>query len=164
MVGVFSSVLTIALSFSDVMAIGVGAILLFLLSLDSSASGTDCNERFLCSGAASSRSDSLRSLSRRPTYPMLGIPLTELLALWVLPWPCAGVRGGVHIGTAPELAAAILGTADIAGVGAFIFPESAMPGANDEAVAMLETELLLVGLPGLAGMKELGEAGKPAEG
>lgn len=52
----------------------------------------------------------------------------------------------------------------IAGVGAFIFPDSPAPGANDEAVATLETELLLVGLPGLAGIKELGEAGKPAEG
>ena len=29
---------------------------------------------------------------------------------------------------------------------------------------MLETELLLVGLPGRAGTKELGEAGKPADG
>ena len=29
---------------------------------------------------------------------------------------------------------------------------------------MLDTELLLVGLPGLAGTNELGEAGKPAEG
>lgn len=41
---------------------------------------------------------------------------------------------------------------------------SPAPGANDDAVAMLETELLRVGLPGLAGMKELGEAGKPADG
>lgn len=39
-----------------------------------------------------------------------------------------------------------------------------MPGANEDAVAMLETELLLVGLPGLAGTNELGDAGKPAEG
>jgi len=31
-------------------------------------------------------------------------------------------------------------------------------------VAMLDTELLLVGLPGLAGTNELGEAGKPADG
>lgn len=45
-----------------------------------------------------------------------------------------------------------------------MFPDSPMPGANDEAVAILETELLRVGLPGLAGMNELGEAGKPAEG
>jgi len=52
----------------------------------------------------------------------------------------------------------------MAGVGAFMFPDSPPPGANDEAVAMLETELLLVGLPGLAGTKELGEAGNPAEG
>ena len=29
---------------------------------------------------------------------------------------------------------------------------------------MLETELLLVGLPGRTGTKELGEAGKPADG
>jgi hypothetical protein len=52
----------------------------------------------------------------------------------------------------------------MAGVGAFMFPESPAPGAKDEAVAMLDTELLLVGLPGLAGTKELGEAGNPAEG
>jgi hypothetical protein len=62
------------------------------------------------------------------------------------------------------LAAAILGTDDIAGVGAFMLLWSPAPGAKDEAVAMLETELLLVGLPGLAGTKELGEAGKPADG
>lgn len=95
---------------------------------------------------------------------MFGIPLTELLALWLPPCPCAGVSGGVHMGTGPEFAAARLGTEDIAGVGAFILPGSPAPGANDEAVAMLETELLLVGLPGLAGMNELGEAGNPAEG
>jgi hypothetical protein len=82
----------------------------------------------------------------------------------VLPCPWAGVSGGVHIGTGPEFAAARLGTEDIAGVGAFIELGSPTPGANDDAVAMLETELLLVGLPGLAGTKELGEAGKPAEG
>jgi hypothetical protein len=57
----------------------------------------------------------------------------------------------------------MLGTDDITGVGAFMVFVSA-PGAKDDAVAMLETELLLVGLPGLAGMNELGEAGKPAEG
>ena len=62
------------------------------------------------------------------------------------------------------MAAAILGTDDIAGVGAFILLWSPAPGAKDEAVAMLETELLLVGLPGLAGTNELGEAGKPADG
>lgn len=66
--------------------------------------------------------------------------------------------------TAPEFAAAKLGTADIEGVGAFITPISPAPGANDDAVAMLETELLRVGLPGLAGTKELGDAGKPADG
>ena len=82
----------------------------------------------------------------------------------MFPWPCAGVSGGVHIGTGPEFAAARLGTDDIAGVGAFIGPRSPTPGANDDAVAMLDTELLLVGLPGLAGTKELGDAGKPAEG
>lgn len=60
--------------------------------------------------------------------------------------------------------AARLGTEDIAGVGAFILPPSLAPGANEEAVAMLDTELLLVGLPGRAGTKELGEAGNPAEG
>lgn len=65
--------------------------------------------------------------------------------------------------TGPEFAAAMPGTDDITGVGAFITPESFVPGANDDAVAMLETELLLVGLPGLAGMKELGEAGNPAD-
>jgi hypothetical protein len=43
-------------------------------------------------------------------------------------------------------------------------PGSPTPGANDDAVAMLETELLLVGLPGRAGTKELGDAGNPAEG
>ena len=52
----------------------------------------------------------------------------------------------------------------MAGVGAFMLPFSPAPGANEDAVAMLETELLLVGLPGRAGMNELGEAGKPAEG
>lgn len=62
------------------------------------------------------------------------------------------------------MAAAILGTDDIAGVGAFMLLWSPAPGAKDEAVAMLETELLLVGLPGLAGTNELGEAGKPADG
>lgn len=51
---------------------------------------------------------------------MFGIPLTELLALCELPWPWAGVRGGVHMGTGPELAAAILGTDDMTGVGAFM--------------------------------------------
>ena len=45
-----------------------------------------------------------------------------------------------------------------------MFVESLPPGANDEAVAILETELLLVGLPGLAGTNELGEAGNPADG
>ena len=74
------------------------------------------------------------------------------------------MSGGVHIGTGPELAAARLGTDDIAGVGAFIGPGSPTPGANDDAVAMLDTELLLAGLPGRAGTNELGEAGKPAEG
>lgn len=68
------------------------------------------------------------------------------------------------MGTAPELAAARLGTEDMAGVGAFMMLESPTPGAKDDAVAMLETELLLVGLPGLAGTKELGDAGNPAEG
>lgn len=77
------------------------------------------------------------------------------------------MSGGVHIGiapTGPEFAAARPGTDDMLGVGAFMFPCSPAPGANDDAVAMLETELLLAGLPGLAGMKELGDAGKPAEG
>lgn len=68
------------------------------------------------------------------------------------------------MGTGPEFAAAKLGTDDMAGVGAFMLVESPMPGAKDEAVAILDTELLLVGLPGLTGMKELGEAGNPAEG
>ncbi len=62
--------------------------------------------------------------------------------------------------TGPELAAAMPGTWDMDGVGAFITLESPAVGANDEAVAMLDTELLLVGLLGLAGTKELGEAGK----
>ena len=53
----------------------------------------------------------------------------------------------------------MLGTEDIAGVGAFIV--SFALGAKEAAVAMLETELLRAGLPGL---NELGEAGKPAEG
>lgn len=48
---------------------------------------------------------------------------------------------------------------DIDGVGA-----SPDPGANEDAVAILDTELLRVGLPGLAGTKELGEAGNPADG
>ena len=97
---------------------------------------------------------------------MPGMPLTELPALCV-PWPCAGVRGGVNIGTpptGPEFVAAKPGIADMEGVGAFITPMSPAPGANEEAVAMLDTELLRAGLPGLAGMNELGEAGKPAEG
>lgn len=67
------------------------------------------------------------------------------------------MSGGVHTGTAPtgpEFVAARLGTCDIAGVGAFIVA----------SVAILETELLLVGLPGLAGTNELGDAGKPAVG
>ncbi len=68
------------------------------------------------------------------------------------------------MGTGPEFAAARLGTDDIAGVGALIEFGSPTPGAKDDAVAMLETELLRVGLPGLAGTKELGDAGKPAEG
>lgn len=71
------------------------------------------------------------------------------------------MSGGVHIGTGPEFAAAKLGTEDIAGVGAFIEIGSPELGAKD---AMLDTELLRVGLPGLAGTNELGEAGKPAEG
>jgi hypothetical protein len=71
------------------------------------------------------------------------------------------VSGGVHIGTGPELVAARLGTEDIAGVGAFIEVGSPELGAKD---AILDTELLRVGLPGLAGTNELGEAGKPAEG
>lgn len=66
--------------------------------------------------------------------------------------------------TGPVLAAAKPGTDDMEGVGAFIVPISPALGANDDAVAMLDTELLLAGLPGLAGMKELGEAGKPADG
>lgn len=74
------------------------------------------------------------------------------------------MSGGVHIGTGPELAAARLGTEDMAGVGAFMLLASPAPGANDDAVATLETELLLVGLPGRAGTNELGDAGKPAEG
>lgn len=66
--------------------------------------------------------------------------------------------------TGPEFVAARLGTADMEGVGAFITPMSPALAANDEAVAMLDTELLRVGLPGRAGMKELGDAGNPAEG
>jgi len=71
------------------------------------------------------------------------------------------VSGGVHIGTGPELAAAKLGTDDMAGVGAFIEFGSPALGAND---AMLDTELLRVGLPVRTGTNELGEAGNPAEG
>lgn len=52
----------------------------------------------------------------------------------------------------------------MAGVGAFMLLGSPAPGAKEEAVAMLETELLLAGLPGLTGKNELGEAGNPAEG
>jgi hypothetical protein len=92
---------------------------------------------------------------------MVGTPVTELLALWLPPCPCAGVSGGVHIGTGPEFAAAKLGTEDIAGVGAFREFGSPALGAKD---AMLDTELLRVGLPGLAGTNELGEAGNPADG
>jgi hypothetical protein len=109
----------------------------------------------------SSRSDSLLSLSLRPELPTVGMPLTELLALWLPPCPWAGVSGGVHIGTGAELAAAKLGTEDMAGVGAFKELGSPALGANE---AMLDTELLRVGLPGLAGTNELGEAGNPAEG
>jgi hypothetical protein len=50
------------------------------------------------------------------------------------------------------------------GVGALKTVESLAVGANEDAVAMLDTELLLVGLPGRAGTKELGEAGKAAGG
>lgn len=64
----------------------------------------------------------------------------------------------------PEFVAVMPGTWDMAGVGAFMFAWSPAPGANDDAVAILDTELLLVGLPGRAGTKELGEAGKPADG
>jgi hypothetical protein len=78
---VFSSVLAIALSPSMVMVMGVGAIRLLLLSRDSSTSGTACRSRFFAVDDASSRSD---SLSLRPE---LGIPLTELLALWEPPCP-----------------------------------------------------------------------------
>jgi hypothetical protein len=53
---------------------------------------------------------------------------------------------------------------DIIGVGAITLPWSLTPGAKEDTVAMLETELLLVGLPGRAGMKDEGEAGKPADG
>lgn len=55
----------------------------------------------------------------------------------------------------------MLGTEDIAGVGAFIEDGSPALGAKE---AMLDTELLRVGLPGRAGMNELGDAGNPAEG
>lgn len=75
--------------------------------------------------------------------------------------------GGVHIGTAPtgpEFAAARPGTWDITGAGAYMLPCSPAPGAKDEAVAILETELLRVGLPGRGGMMEEGDAGKPADG
>jgi hypothetical protein len=58
------------------------------------------------------------------------------------------------------LVAAKLGTEDIAGVGAFIEFGSPALGAKD---AILDTELLRVGLPGLAGTNELGDAGNPAE-
>lgn len=160
--GVLSS-LAIALSLSFPMATGIGAMRLFLFSRPSS-SGTVCSSRFFWPGTAvSSRPDSLCSLARRPEGGA-GIPLTELLALCVVPCPGAGVSGGVHIGADPEFAAARLGTEDMDGVGAFIVPGSPTPGANDDAVAMLDTELLLVGLPGLAGTKELGDAGKPDEG
>lgn len=155
-VGVFSSVLAIAVSLSTT---GIGAIRRFLLSRPSSNSGTDCKSRFF-DPDVSSRSDSLLSLSRLPRLPMFGMPLTELLALW-LPWPGAGVSGGVHIGTGPELVAAKLGTEDMAGVGAFIEDGSPALGAKE---AILDTELLRVGLPGRAGMNELGDAGKPADG
>lgn len=76
------------------------------------------------------------------------------------------MSGGVHIGTAPtgpEFAAARPGTDDMTGVGAFMLPWSLTTGANDACVAMLETELLLVGLPGRGGMNELGEAGNNVE-
>lgn len=65
--------------------------------------------------------------------------------------------------TGPEFAAASPGTWVMDGTGAFMLDWSPAPGANDEAVAMLETELLLVGLP-LRGTMEEGEAGNPADG
>lgn len=130
---------------SVAMTTGVGTILLFLLSLPSSVPGTDCKSRFFVPDPASSRSDSLSLI----TLFALVVPL----CLW------AGVNGGVLMGTGPEFAAARLGTDDMAGVGAFMALWSPAPVANDEAVAMLETELLLVGLPGLAGIKELKDAG-----
>jgi hypothetical protein len=66
--------------------------------------------------------------------------------------------------TGPEFAAAIPGNDPMLGVGALKTVESLAVGANEDAVAMLDTELLRVGLPGLAGTKELGEAGKAAGG
>jgi hypothetical protein len=85
---VFSSVLAIALSVSAIIVTGVGAILRRLLSRASaSTSGIAYRSRFLEVDDASSRSDSLISLSRRPACVLFGIPLTELLALCVVPWP-----------------------------------------------------------------------------
>ena len=50
------------------------------------------------------------------------------------------------------------------GVGLFItIPDSAV-GVKDDCVATLDSELLLVGLPGRAGANEDGLAGKPADG
>jgi hypothetical protein len=62
------------------------------------------------------------------------------------------------------LAAPKLGSDPILGVGALKTLESLAVGAKEDAVAMLDTELLLVGLPGRAGTKELGDAGKAAGG
>lgn len=80
--------LAIALSPSATIVTGVGVILRRLLSRASaSTSGIAYKSRFLEVEDASSRSDSLISLSLRPTWAVLGTPLTELLALCVVPWP-----------------------------------------------------------------------------
>jgi len=76
--------------------------------------------------------------------------------------------------TVPEFVAATLGTDDMTGVEWFrTTPWSMVPlpvpvpvpvATKEDMVATLETELLLVGLPGRAGANEDGDAGKPADG
>lgn len=50
------------------------------------------------------------------------------------------------------------------GVGLFMTIPGSAVGAKDDCVATLDSELLLVGLPGRAGANEDGLAGKPADG
>lgn len=141
----------------------VGATLLLFPSLSVPSASAPAS-LFLVSLPLTPTSSFSLSLSLRPG--MFTIPLTELLALCV-PCPCAGVNGGVHIGIppiVPELVAATLGTELMTGVGLLITMPDSVAGAKDDCVATLDSELLLVGLPGRTGANEDGLAGNPADG